>query len=211
MEWYMVRDKLVCLCWGFSCPDYSFAILLHHPRKGFGKSGLIIMMMRMMKKNFFLTLLLVFSSAGLAAQQAVVCCGGFISEGESEFSYSVGQAVVVYACDESFFLLGGVQQPYLAEGASNEAIESGESDFRIRVYPNPVREEVLVECPSASRTRPCILKIMDNLGRLQGDFKLDVPKKSLDMTRFPSGMYVFLFLDGEGRILQYEKVLKAGE
>ena len=194
---------------GFFLSGLSFRYSFASSEKGFGKSGLI--MMRMMKKNFFLTLLLVFSSAGLAAQQAVVCCGGFISEGESEFSYSVGQAVVVYACDESFFLLGGVQQPYLAEGASNEAIESGESDFRVRVYPNPVRGEVFVECPSASRTRPCILRIMDNLGRLQGDFKLDVPKKSLDMTRFPSGMYVFLFLDGEGRVLQYDKVLKAGE
>lgn len=169
------------------------------------------MRMSMRKLSFVSMSLFLLFCGRVLSQQAVVACGGMAFQEGSEISFSVGQAVVFHAYAESYFLYGGVQQPYEAGLVSNEMFVSAEEDFEAWVYPNPVRTGAMVCCPSASRNRSCELRVMDNLGRLKESCRLEEREKEIDMSTMPSGMYVFVFADSEGRILQYKKVLKAGE
>lgn len=144
------------------------------------------------------------------AQEAPVAGGGTSVSGNAEISFSIGQAVALYAYDGISSLQAGVQQVYDFVPSGNTFLSSAGTGFEAVVYPNPVSDHVNVCCPSASHSSPCVLNILDNRGKRVGEHILQQAETRLDLSDFPSGLYMFVFLTEKGQVRAFRKVVKAG-
>ena len=103
-----------------------------------------------------------------------------------------------------------LKQVYDFVPSGNTFLSSAGTGFEAVVYPNPVSDHVNVCCPSASHSSPCVLNILDNRGKRVGEHILQQAETRLDLSDFPSGLYMFVFLTEKGQVRAFRKVVKAG-
>lgn len=121
----------------------------------------------------------------------IASAGGFEQGGDISISWTLGEVAVTTLYGDNLILTQGFQQPYTI-GTSinlNEVI-----DWNIKAYPNPVREELMIQF-DLKRTDDFWIEIQDVTGRTI-DLKQHKSVKpgdilTIEMAEYKYGIYFF--------------------
>jgi hypothetical protein len=145
--------------------------------------------------RLFIYIIFFIAGANIQAQtvspRVVASAGDFASNGGYSISSTVGEAVVQTFSSSNFYLTQGFQQPSLYIGNINEENKSGIS---VEVYPNPVRDELILEI-SAGEINEFFVEVYTLTGyKLQTHLLRNLLSttnfKRLSFSGYASGTYV---------------------
>ncbi len=135
--------------------------------------------------------------------RSVISTNALVSDHPSgSFSYALGEPVVMTLERESFVLTQGFQQPSIKVAAPAE-------DF-INVYPNPVRDQLILEFGIKETTSYRIV-LYDIMGRKILEQRLESiasGTRSIDFGRFNQGVYLLHIHSEYGRMSRTLKIEK---
>jgi hypothetical protein len=78
---------------------------------------------------------------------------------------------------------------------------------RLRVYPNPARDYLLVETDGFAEKNGCRLKIVNQLGQTVFENPAEQSLRRIELSDRPAGLYFLQLTDREGGILVTEKIV----
>ena len=147
-----------------------------------------------------------FAAVAAMAQEATVAGGGTAAKDGAEVSFSIGQAIAVYAEDDVMSMLAGVQQP--CDFIQTYVPQTGADGLEGALYPNPVVSVLNVECSKATAECPFTLRIYDERGAYAASHEVAASHVEIDMSGMPVGVYLFVMTDAAGVMRGYFKVVK---
>ena len=147
-----------------------------------------------------------FMAVTVTAQEAAVAGGGTAAKDGAEVSFSIGQAVVLYAEDDVMSMLAGVQQPCDFIATYVPAVDM--EGLEVALYPNPVRDVLHVQCDKAGEGNVFMLRMFDERGAYLRDYEIGESHVEIDMSSMPVGVYLLAMTDGDGVVRRYFKVVK---
>ena len=136
-----------------------------------------------------LTLIGILISSVITAQsldrQVIASAGQTDANGTLQLTYTIGEPII-----GPVSATVTIDQGFLAAASSNTAlgIEDEILNSAIRVYPNPVSENLAIDLNSITGTTT--ITIYDSTGKLQLKEKLSQNKNSLNLSRLANGLYL---------------------
>lgn len=96
------------------------------------------------------------------------------------------------------FAKGGFRNSILSsDGLENSLVQEGPIDKEwkevVRIYPNPISDQVTVEGRSFNEVNGKYLKVYDLQGRMIRSLRIQAEKTVINMTNLPAGMYLLSF------------------
>lgn len=153
----------------------------------------------MKKISNFLLFFLLLGSYFLNAQQTTSSSGVITTSSSGQMSFVVGQ-FNYETKGTSSFITGGVLQVY------QRAIHIPINPLQISVWPNPVATFLSVKIEGSSETE-ISYQILDLIGHLVEEQKLDILTPSIDMHSYKPGFYIIQILVPNQNPVQF-KVIK---
>lgn len=119
-------------------------------------------------------------------------------------AYSLGDTTYVYTYDASgnrtervIDLTKSAQiQGNSSSTEKEQMIEEGLAEFNIKIYPNPTKGALKIEIPGLGNEY-ARLAIYNNQGKLIIDKKVSKFVNEVNLSRYPSGMYILKILIGQ--------------
>ncbi|MFT4668194.1 MAG: hypothetical protein ACI8YQ_002943 [Polaribacter sp.] len=162
-----------------------------------------------MKKTsaFFLALMYLSLGYGQSLSPEVVASGGdHFTGGDVQLSWTTGELMVDHYDDGAIILSQGFHQSNLLITSIEAPIEG----IAVRAYPNPVANELTIECQDVRETLSIIL--YDQKGTQLLAEKIihqdGLTKTILDLTAFPSSIYFLHISDEQNKMIKNYKILK---
>jgi hypothetical protein len=168
-----------------------------------------------MKINLFIFFFLsipILTSAQSLNHSVVASEGGIDSNNDISLEWTLGEIAVATLYSKTTMITEGFHQPSLTVSDYYETYNSKvphQSISKIKVVPNPVKSIVNIQMEFSEESALNISLI--NLAGTQLLEKLNQnPKDSfeLNLSGFPSGIYLLRFTDQEGRVVQTFKLSK---
>ncbi len=160
-----------------------------------------------MKKNKTIskiTLILFLGSVGICeAQQSINAAGNQAQSATGSVSYSVGQIFQQNLTSATGKVDQGVQQPY---EIYNLATNENAMQANITVYPNPVKEFLIVDFNS-KKLQNATYQLFDGTGRILNKGELKNVTNDINTSTLHSGMYI-LSISSEGKTVKTFKIIK---
>ena len=160
-----------------------------------------------MKKHYLLlksNLVFFLCCAGIyPAQQTTLASGGTFHSTAASLSYSVGQ--IFYEPQKTAIgeVNPGVQQPYEIFVL---AINEGSSNKNITVYPNPVKDFLIIDFNS-DKLEKSSYQLFDGTGRMINKGELKNLKTEINTATLSPGLYLLSIMSG-GTIIKTFKIIK---
>lgn len=151
----------------------------------------------------FLTIMLV-PFGLIKAQTAVLATGTTASGAAGSVSYSVGQIAYSQKGD-NLEVTEGVQQPY--EIITLEIDDESIMEKNILLYPNPVRDYLNVDF-GKENFHDSRYVLFDSQGKLIKTGNLTQKKTELDMTAYPSSVYIIQIFQNNKNIKTFKIIKK---
>ncbi|QMW00985.1 T9SS type A sorting domain-containing protein [Spirosoma foliorum] len=117
--------------------------------------------------------------------QTIASAGGFLQQGNNSLSFTIGQSVATALSTGSGSVSQGFQQAAAARIIT--ALEPVPS-LLVRVFPNPTRQYLYIDCP------PARLTLIDILGRPCWQGRSDGKPLQVDVQTFATGVYLLQVL-----------------
>lgn len=160
----------------------------------------------MKKQSLLLKINLVFflCCAGIyQAQETTLAAGGTVHSTAGSLSYSVGQIFYEPQNTATGGINPGVQQPYeIYVLATNNT----SSDKNITVYPNPVKDFLIVDF-NAEKLENSSYHLFDGTGRIISKGELKNLKTEINTSTLSSGLYMLSISNG-GKNIKTFKIIK---
>lgn len=160
----------------------------------------------MKKQSLLLKINLVFflCCAGIyQAQETTLAAGGTFHSTAGSLSYSVGQIFYEPQKTATGEVNPGVQQPYeIYVLATNNT----SSDKNITVYPNPVKDFLIVDF-NAEKLENSSYQLFDGTGRIISKGELKNLKTEINTSTLSSGLYMLSISNG-GKNIKTFKIIK---
>ena len=151
-----------------------------------------------------ISVLLLLSISGIYdAQQTSIPAGNNAQSGTGSVSYSVGQIFYEPQTSATGKVNPGVQQPY---EIITLATQENEIQNSITVYPNPVKDFLIVDLSSEKLKKPDY-KLFDGTGKLIFKGELKNLKTEINTSTLTSGLYI-LSISSEGKTAKTFKIIK---
>jgi hypothetical protein len=149
-------------------------------------------------------ILLFLSITGISeAQQATLSAGNLAQSVSGSASYSVGQITYQSLESPSGKVNQGVQQPYeIYSLATNE----NEIQKKISVYPNPVKDFLIVDFNS-EKLEKARYQLFDGTGRIINQGELKNMKSEINTSTLSAGLYM-LSISSAGKNVKTFKIIK---
>jgi serine phosphatase RsbU (regulator of sigma subunit) len=155
-------------------------------------------------KNRISILIILFSLQILIfSQQIITSAGGTAKAGQTSLQWTLGQIMTGSTTDGKNFLIQGFQQSTLS--VSN-IFENNDLGFKIKVYPNPVKSNLIIEIDQHDRIL-ISAKLYNSLGEKQYQNEIECQMQIIDLSEFKPGPY-FLIFSEKNQILSTFTVIK---
>ncbi len=149
------------------------------------------------------TFLMVFVFTFLQAQEVVSTAGETNTAGNLEVSWTVGEPVISTFSTDNSVLTQGFHQTKLIITAISDIVDS---NIKIKVYPNPTEEFVVVQFNEIIQNSSFLLLNMNGSELESG--MMDAVQKQINLSGYASGTYLLHILKNNGERLQTFKIQK---
>lgn len=156
-----------------------------------------------MKTFINLLLLLIFITTSAYAQEVISANGSTASTTQATVSYTIGEPVITTVSDANTTLTQGFHQSKLTITAINGLTQS---NFEIKVYPNPTQDFVIVHFNKLNGQPAYSLYNLN--GKLLGHSNITQTDVKINMTTFAEGAYLLKLFDNKQMQLQTFKIIK---
>ena len=138
-----------------------------------------------MKKIIYTALLLspLLGQAQDLDQNVIGTAGNYSENGTASLSWTIGETVVETVSDGTTTLTQGFQQGNLSETL---LINETELNNKIKVYPNPVMENLSIETTEKDLT----FQLLNINGQVLKSGKCENQTQQIDFTALPQGTYI---------------------
>ncbi|MCC7503158.1 MAG: hypothetical protein IT229_11555 [Flavobacteriales bacterium] len=127
------------------------------------------------------------------AQQAVLPTGGEATGTGGTVSYSVGQVAYTTTSSSTGTMTQGVQQPY--EVIATSLVEESNGQLMATAFPNPASSLINIHLQSMVENGND--RLVDGLGQLMLQGRIDGTDDTIDMAALPAASYVLLLFRNE--------------
>jgi hypothetical protein len=154
---------------------------------------------------FLLFLLIILIGINCSYAQNVVATSGTSGKGTTvQVDYTVGEPVIETYSSSANILTQGFQQSKLTITAIDQIAGN---DFSLKVYPNPVCDQLLVETATGEE-KGLLMKLFDLSGKLVFQKPVTQPVESINMKVYENGNYFLTVCFHNDKPLQTFKVIK---
>jgi hypothetical protein len=145
-------------------------------------------------------------SAQMPVRSVVGSSGGSSTAGDVNMSYTVGESVITTLTAGNMTLTQGFQQPDELDEIS-AVNEFGSRFYAISVFPNPFKDEVVIDIKGVDNPGEMLVQILDPSGKLFYSAQLQFPCV-INGRYFPPGAYIAILKDRKGIIQGTKKLVK---
>jgi len=158
------------------------------------------------KPLLFFVLLFLFGQGveQLNAQEVISSNGGTYKGSTVQLDWTIGEPVIATLTSGTNTLTQGFHQSNLTVTAVDQMAISS---ITLRVYPNPVSEQLVLETGKGEKQR-LSLKLFDITGKLIYQQAVEQPVETVNMQVYVSGHYLLRVFAEDGIPLQTFKVVK---
>ena len=170
-----------------------------------------------MQKKIFLTLIVMslfyFTNAQQNVLEVISPAGGVNSTGNISLEWTLGEyATGIIYSDENMYT-EGFHQPYLKVEPMPEIfpiLDDEESTVQVQIFPNPVKSILEIKVQDKDPLNKVQLILTDLQGKhiLQQEVDADLGFQKIDLSDFPSAVYILKCTRKDGTLLKSFKVIK---
>lgn len=158
--------------------------------------------------QFYISLLFCFALFTTHAQKAIVVSGENIATSNYSASYSIGQVSQQSSFTSNRILNQGIQQPFEIFEIPTLSIDNfSDTNIGIKLYPNPTLEFINLSISNAE-TINASYQLFNLEGKLLTTLKINSLETSINMQRYPAGVYLLNLLDTDSNSLKTFKIIK---
>lgn len=159
--------------------------------------------------NFILISFLILANGSLFCQstkpEIISTSGDYFKTTDVSLSWTLGESVSETFSSSNLILTQGFQQShYLITSIDDIASDA----FKIKVFPNPATDLINIEITSLTDSNAYYIKLLDLEGRELFSTKMNADKDHINMSLYPTGIYILNVSDNNMRPLQNFKIQK---
>jgi hypothetical protein len=159
----------------------------------------------MNKTTLILILFLLLLSNFNNAQEVISSSGSSFNNSTNQLSWTLGETITETFVTDQSILTQGFQQSKLTVTAINQI---SVKDINLKVYPNPVSEQLNVEVGEIETFSKIYLSLFDINGKLLIQKKMEKSVETIDMLYLIPGSYLLTVCFESDKLLQTFKVIK---
>ena len=158
----------------------------------------------MKTKLFILCCASVLLKFNMKAQEVIATSGNYHENSSGSISWTIGELVSEAFENSENILTQGFHQTMLTVTLIKEFKET---DIQITVYPNPVKEKLIIDVKEA-KFNSLQMTMIDINGRIELTKNIVSDKEIIDMQGFPEAIYILRIIAPNEKILKSYKIVK---
>ena len=138
-------------------------------------------------RNIVLTFATILPMLQIGAQESAATAGGTASSSSGSVSYTVGQVVYTTNSSTGGTVSQGIQYPYTISVVT-ELPEGEGIELKLTIYPNPVKDFLILEVPETA-LKQLSYYLIDGQGGVVSNQDISEVKTTISMLNIASGTY----------------------
>jgi len=151
----------------------------------------------------------IFASGQIFTQVIIATAGDYVVNEGVSLSWTLGETITESFIDESHQLTQGFHQSYNYEISLLPGSPQNDK-YNINIYPNPTKNYFFVEVGADDACEPIKMALYNMQGiKLIEDHLNYSSKKKINVSHFPSDIFILVIMDEGNHQIQRYKIVKA--